>query len=346
MSDTDSTAGRHPAIDELDRAIVSLSARINAATYELLVLIRRFDERGGWLAWGFECCADWLHWRCDIGLSAAREKVRAAHALKTLPATSMAFADGTLSYSKVRALTRVANADNEHDLLAFALKTTAEQVAERCRELRCGTALSTDEANRAFGRRSLNLHRNPERGTITVTVELPLEQGELIDKALDQARDAHDNENPELANESWSAQRADAFVELARAYLRNKTESRSGGRYGRGTAAAVSLAVIANASSTRITLNTGRRVARRASRISCCSATGTTVSSTKAVSRSRRIIAIAGASNGRMALPYRLAVIGQLTSPTRHLQTILIQKIPPRRDLPRDPDNAQSRTPI
>ena len=37
-----------PNIDDLDRAIVSLSTRINAATYELLVLIRQFDERTGW----------------------------------------------------------------------------------------------------------------------------------------------------------------------------------------------------------------------------------------------------------------------------------------------------------
>ncbi|MGA8204271.1 MAG: DUF222 domain-containing protein [Woeseiaceae bacterium] len=212
-------------IDDLDRAIVGLCARINAATYELLVLIRRFDERGGWLAWGFECCADWLHWRCDIGLSAAREKVRVAHALKTLPATSMAFAEGTLSYSKVRALTRVANANNEHDLLAFALKTTAEQVAERCRELRCGTELSREEARRSFARRALTMHRNPERGTLTITVDLPIEAGELIDKALDRARDDRSASMPEFADESWSAQRADALIAMARAYLAEDRES-------------------------------------------------------------------------------------------------------------------------
>lgn len=104
---------RELAIDQLDREIVSLSARINAATYELLVLIRQFDERAGWLKWGLSSCAEWLHWRCDLSMSAAREKVRVAHALKTLSEVSAAFATGSLSYSKVRALTRVARADNE-----------------------------------------------------------------------------------------------------------------------------------------------------------------------------------------------------------------------------------------
>lgn len=136
----------HPSIDELDRAIVNLAGRIHAATYDLLVLIRRFDERAGWLGCGFQSCAEWLRYRCDFGLSAAREKVRVAHALKTPPAIGRAFAEGRLSYSKVRALTRVAGPANEDELLAFASSTTAARVEERCRELRYGMPDSTDEA--------------------------------------------------------------------------------------------------------------------------------------------------------------------------------------------------------
>src|SRR5262245_61209314 len=113
------------SIDQLDRAIVDLSARINASTCELLILIREFDERRGYLKWGFPSCAEWLHWRCDLGLNAARERVRVAHALKCLPRMSSAFACGSLSYSKVRALTRVANRQTEPALLEFAMKTTA-----------------------------------------------------------------------------------------------------------------------------------------------------------------------------------------------------------------------------
>ena len=210
------------AIDDLDRAIVNLSTRINAATYELLVLIRQFDERGGWLKWGFEHCADWLHWRCDLSVGAAREKVRVAHALKTLPAVSHAFREGELSYSKVRALVRVANRDNEKVLVNFALKTTAARVEERCQELRCGAADSVVEANQAYASRHLIIRRNVERGTVSINVELPLEAGVLIDKALDKARD--DNSAPEFAGETWSARQADALVNMAKSYLRGDSE--------------------------------------------------------------------------------------------------------------------------
>jgi len=212
-----------PDIDDLDRAIVRLSARINAASYELLVLVRNFDERAGWVKWGFSNCADWLHWRCDLSVGAAREKVRVAHVLKGLPAISAAFRSGELSYSKVRALARVARRKNEEALLAFAVKTSASRVEERCRELRCGAADSVSDANRAHAGRSLRMSRDPNRGTMTLTVELPLEVGELIDKTLDRARD--DAPGPEFAEEPWSARQADALVAIVRSYLDGDSES-------------------------------------------------------------------------------------------------------------------------
>ena len=68
----------------LGDAIAELAARIHAATYELLVLIREFDTRAGWNN-GFLSCAHWLNWRTGIDLGAAREKVRVAHALSEVP---------------------------------------------------------------------------------------------------------------------------------------------------------------------------------------------------------------------------------------------------------------------
>lgn len=219
MSPSDQPPTPPESIDEIDGAIVRLAARINTATHDLLVLVRRFDERCGWLKWGFANCAEWLAWRCDLGLNAAREKVRVAHALKTLPAIGTAFARGELSYSKVRALTRVADRDNEDALLAFALGTTAARVDERCRELRYGTDASLDDALRGHARRALSLRRDPARGTMILTAELPLETGELLDRALDTAIDNDAASSPEFAEQSWSALRADALVALARAWL-------------------------------------------------------------------------------------------------------------------------------
>src|SRR5882672_6994931 len=105
-------APQHPAseLDRLGDEIAELSAHLDAATARLLELIREFDARGGWNT-GFSSCAAWLSWRVGLEPGTARERVRVARALATLPRLAEALARGELSYSKVRALTRVATAE-------------------------------------------------------------------------------------------------------------------------------------------------------------------------------------------------------------------------------------------
>jgi hypothetical protein len=209
-------------IDELDHNILTLCQRINVATYELLVLIREFDERGGWVQWGSSNCAEWLAWRCDLSIATAREKVRVARALKTLPLICEAFATGELSYAKVRAMTRVAHRDNEQALVEFALWHTATHVADRCRELRCGSEASIDTAARAYAGRSLRIRRDRQREMMTITIDLPVDTGELVEKALDKAREgqlSNQGDIPDIEDASWSTRQADAFVGVVTGFL-------------------------------------------------------------------------------------------------------------------------------
>src|SRR5262245_14711806 len=95
------------SIDDLAAAIRSGERGVNVQTYQILLLVREFDDRCGWQKWGLRNCAEWLAWSCDLSMSTARERVRTAHALREMPAIAAALEDGRLSYSKVRALTRV-----------------------------------------------------------------------------------------------------------------------------------------------------------------------------------------------------------------------------------------------
>ena len=208
-------------VEALDARILALCTELNAATYELLVMIREFDERGAYLKWGLERTSTWLAWRCDLSMATAREKVRVARALKALPHISLAFSTGELSYSKVRSLTRVAGPESEEALVAFALRHTASQVAGYCRELHMGTGRSTRSAERACANRSLRVQRDAERGRLTVTIDLPLDSGELLDKALDKARDDDGLQLPDLVDTSWSTRQADAFVAILTSYLQD-----------------------------------------------------------------------------------------------------------------------------
>jgi len=216
------------SIDDLDVAIRRLTNGINAQSYRFLVLVREFDDRFGWVKWSCRSCAEWLAWRCDLSLSAAREHVRVAHALRGLPAISAAFAEGRLSYSKVRALTRAAHLHDEDLLLAYALDATAAQVEERCRQIRNVAPESADEAQRSWERRSLSIWRNAANGTLRITVELPIEEGELIARAIERAVETGDVATaPELGGQSWYAQQADALVAVAKTYLEGSVSESS-----------------------------------------------------------------------------------------------------------------------
>ena len=223
------------SVDELDVAIGRLVRQMNADSFRMLVLVREFDDRFGWKKWSFKSCAEWVAWRCAISLSAAREKVRAAHALRSLPAISAAFEEGRLSYSKVRALTRVARACDEDLLLEHALNATAARVEERCRQIRNVAPESVHHARRAWEHRSLTMWRDEARGMLRLTVEVPIDEGELIVRALDCAvagGEVTTDVDPDAVAESkgtaWRAQQADALVAVAKSYLDGGHASESG----------------------------------------------------------------------------------------------------------------------
>ncbi len=177
----------HRNLDQLEEDIISLSSHINASEYEFLVLVREFDLRQGWKPYHFNNCAEWLNMKCGIAPGTAREKMRVANALFDLTATSQAFQRGDLSYSKARELTRLATPLNEQKLLDYAIPATASQVENHCRELRnVQRDVSTADANRLHRQRYLSRSLHGD-GSMTISVELPRESGDLVMKALEMA---------------------------------------------------------------------------------------------------------------------------------------------------------------
>ena len=81
-----------PDLDRLGDQIAKLSARIDAATYDLLCHLHQFDRHHGWE--GFRSCAHWLNWRTGLDLGAARERLRVAAALADLNHIAAALACG------------------------------------------------------------------------------------------------------------------------------------------------------------------------------------------------------------------------------------------------------------
>ena len=213
---------RYQLIDDLEDAIVNLARQMDATMYGYLQLIREFDERHGWKAYSFTDCAHWLSHRCAMTLQTAHDHVRVARALKDLPRVCAGLADGSLSYSKVRALVRLATPDNEQALVEFAGKLTAATLETRIRELKNGESASIAEANRAHGARTL--HRSyGDDGTLKLEVVLPIELGEVVMQAVEKALSAMD-EDPRAPHDFFARQ-ADALVDVAKAYVSGTGEA-------------------------------------------------------------------------------------------------------------------------
>src|SRR5438876_9933897 len=176
-------------LERLGDEIAVLSAHLDAATAHLLDLIREFDARGGWNT-GFSSCAAWLSWRVGLDLGAARERVRVARALSTLPRLAQALARGELSYAKVRALTRVATPETEERLLAVGRAGTACHVERIVRGWRRVDRLAeAKETARRHTSRALHVYQD-EDGMMIVRGRLAPEVGALLLRALTAAREA------------------------------------------------------------------------------------------------------------------------------------------------------------
>lgn len=226
--------------EHLEHQMRQLAGHLAAATASFLVMVGEYDERGAWSDWEALSCAHWLSWRCGVGMVAAREQVRVARALRSLPTVTAKFLAGEVSYSKVRAITRVAHGNNEADLVDMAQWGTAAQIERACAALRRSQEQQDEERALRDGEdvarslRSFTWGHDDLTGDLIGRVRVPAEDAEALMSALDVvvaeatralkgALDA-DEDEPTLAQ-----RRADAMVELARYHLAHPPEGASCG---------------------------------------------------------------------------------------------------------------------
>ena len=177
------------SLERLEDEICELAAHIWAATCRWLCLVAEFDGREGWKESGCVSCAQWLSWRCGLAPGAAREQLRVARRLTELPRIREAFARGELSYSKVRAVSRVASANTEDDLLMLAQHATAAQLERLVRTYRGIVVSEIARQNRSHRQRELVWFWDDD-GSLVVHGRLPAEDGAVFLQALEVGRDA------------------------------------------------------------------------------------------------------------------------------------------------------------
>ena len=220
--------------EALGDRIAELNAYLNVAQAEFLELLREFDEKEHWAKLGFPSCAHWLNFKCGIGFNAARERLRIARALGGLPEIRSAFAEGRVSFSKVRAMTRVAKPENEDMLLNIAYHGTADHVERYVSQYRRIEKLQDPAfVEDRYRSRAVNYYYDGD-GCLVIHARIPAEQGEVVIKALERAIDSNGvhalSTTPAettAGREPIAARRADALCEVAETYLNRSDHSGS-----------------------------------------------------------------------------------------------------------------------
>ena len=205
-------------LERLEAELCTWSANLAAAEYRWFALLAEFDRRLGWQQWECHSCVAWMSWQLGLDARTAREKLRVARALAGSPLIADQMRLGRLSYSKVRAITRIAEPANEAGLVDIALAGTTAHVERVVAGYRRALPPDDDASDQVqWAERGLHLRHNVDR-TITITITLPaataMEVLSAVDHLTPRASVQPDGERPTLA-----AQRADAVVAMAGAAL-------------------------------------------------------------------------------------------------------------------------------
>jgi len=168
-----------------------------------------------------------------------------AHALKHLPQISQEFRQGRVSYSKVRAMTRVATPKNEDYLLMIARHGTAVHVERLVRNYRMVKRIEAlDRENTRHAQRELHWYVDDE-GYWVIRGRLTAEQGALVQTVMEQVMDEDFREQRDVPAgisctepvdevhprpEPVALRRADALVRMAQGYS-SQADSNSADRF-------------------------------------------------------------------------------------------------------------------
>jgi hypothetical protein len=208
--------------ERLEHEIERHAAAQNAGMCRWLELVAEFERRQAWATWGCLTCAHWVSWRCSVSLRAARDHVRVAGSLRELELLHAEFRAGRLSYSKVRALSRVATPDNEEELLELATHATASQLDVLVRAYSRASAVQAGDTHR---HRYVSWFWESD-GSLSIKANLPAEDGAAVIAGIEatgerlreeQRKDDHADDSGGSAEppESPRVSRADALVAMA-----------------------------------------------------------------------------------------------------------------------------------
>jgi hypothetical protein len=167
--------------EELARQLAELMGHQSACERAILFLLPEFEDSGYWADEGARTCTAWLSWRLGMTLKTAQAWLRVARKLQELPLTDDSFRKGEISYSVVRAMSRVATPENEALFLQYARSSTGELMAKVCAHLRQQLAAIEHPDVASLLHLAFRPH---DDGSVTLSVRMRADQAATVRKAV------------------------------------------------------------------------------------------------------------------------------------------------------------------
>jgi hypothetical protein len=209
-------------VEESLRAnVVAVGARWSSGQRELVHAVAALDASNEWSLDGAATCAHWVADALDVEVSTARDWLRVGRRLQVLPRIDRHFENGELSYSKARALTRLATPANEDELCAIAREVPAGQLARALAQWQVSRETPEQTEARQQTKRHLTFRDDPD-GMVAGWFRLAPGDGAVLRSAIESAlvvrsqsgASADASEEGRNRWPSFAQQRADALVEL------------------------------------------------------------------------------------------------------------------------------------
>ncbi len=204
------------SIVELEDRVQYCAAQLAADTARWLLMVAELDRREAFLLWECQTMAHWLSWKCGVSLHTGRQQVRVARALESLPLVQAGFLAGRLSFSKVRALTRlVMKPELEAELVEMAQTATAaqlDQIASAYLRTTRGDNPEHDANNHEARRFDCT---SDDHGMTTLKITAPYNLVAIIMTAIDRVM----NNTAQEAGLTIAQHRVDALLRIASSVL-------------------------------------------------------------------------------------------------------------------------------
>jgi hypothetical protein len=155
----------------------------------VIALIDEVERRGLWMEWvGVKTLTEWVMHVASVSMHTAREYVRVTAALREMPKVKKGLADGDISFSKVREVTRLGERIGDDEALRLATYATGSQISRISRDYQ---QLADKIDNGPFplflAEDSVNM-RQVGPGRTRITIELEEDDAAEIATMLDAAR--------------------------------------------------------------------------------------------------------------------------------------------------------------